>query len=311
MLAYAGNARGRTPRGRGFTLIELLVVIAIIAVLIGLLLPAVQKVREAANRATCSNNLKQLGTAVHNYHDANGRLPALSSPAGCCWGNWMVVILPYIEQQALFEQYRDYGVAAGARYSDAANAPVTNQRVKTLTCPSDAPPQSRNGLTQHNYLLSSGTGQTSSATAPPGAPAGYVRSPGMFDGIVYATPRKAPRLVDVSDGLTNTLMASETVQGRHRDTRGLAWWVPASGLSTFAPPNSTTPDQNSGGQCDPAAPNPPCGTTGVMSLARSRHAGGVNVALGDASVRFVPDAVDSAAWFNSGPIDDGNVVTLP
>ena len=82
-------------RRLGFTLIELLVVIAIIAVLIALLLPAVQSAREAARRAQCTNNLKQIGLAMHNYHDQQGTLPP--GVKGCCWGTWLVFVLPYIE----------------------------------------------------------------------------------------------------------------------------------------------------------------------------------------------------------------------
>src|SRR5687767_11546054 len=116
--------RPSRPRS-GFTLIELLVVIAIIAILIGLLLPAVQKVREAAARMQCTNNVKQLALACHNYHDANGTLPAWSMMTGSESGSAHFYLLPYIEQDNL------YKAANGHSYN------VRTQPVKTFACPTD------------------------------------------------------------------------------------------------------------------------------------------------------------------------------
>jgi prepilin-type N-terminal cleavage/methylation domain-containing protein/prepilin-type processing-associated H-X9-DG protein len=287
-----------------FTLIELLVVIAIIAVLIGLLLPAVQKVRAAAARARCQNNLKQIALGCHNYHDAEQNLPIGGWDWG--WGTWQVGILPYVEQEAAFRLYRNYlgreNPGGPPVYSDAVNHPVTTRQFAVFTCPSDTPNANPLfGLTSHNYAVN--YGNTTAGRASPfqgvtfgGAPFGY---------------RLVVHLTDITDGTSNTLLAAEVVQGQGQDVRGFSWDGAYAGFEAFLGPNSPQPDSvGSGGFCAyPSHNNPPC-QLGSYDLyaARSRHTGGVQVALCDGSVRFVRDGIAIDTWRALSTMYGGEVI---
>lgn len=337
---------------RGFTLIELLVVIAIIGVLIALLLPAVQSAREAARRAQCVNNMKQLGLALHNYHDihnslAPGRIwaprpengpgdfPSIFS--GTPNTPWFVLMLPQFEQQNLANAFNyelgaegvaaSVGGAMGPVVGFFANSTVSATKVGLFQCPSDEERQFQitplysGGLlsgpvfTKGNYAVSWGNTNWRQRNVP-NTPEGqqYLQS---------AFGHRNVKIADVRDGTSNTVFIAEVLQGDRFDVRGMMWSsVPGGGsfMSRFAP-NQLRDYLNivNGGDflnqpmfCVSEDRMPCTGDAGdseAFAASRSRHPGGVNVCLGDGSVRFIKDTTAHPIWLALNTIRGGEVIS--
>jgi prepilin-type N-terminal cleavage/methylation domain-containing protein/prepilin-type processing-associated H-X9-DG protein len=306
---------------RAFTLVELLVVIAIIAILIGLLLPAVQKVREASARSACANNLKQIGIALHGYHGVNDCFPP-GQPQGYYYSNWygdrtirdydrscwVTFLLPHIEQQNLYNQESAW-IATLPSYT--CFGPFATTHIKTLLCTSDpnspklgTVPGNMQG-THSNYALCQGN-----SFATPGGTNGL-----NLNGIFYG--RSKVRLTDITDGTSSTVAGSEVIVspdvGGGHDVRGRVYNAIHAGttFSTIYPPNSTIGD-NVMGYCQ-RLPKAPCSASqsidNAYALARSYHTGGVNAVMADGSTRFISDSIKPQAWLNMGTRAGNEIVS--
>lgn len=309
----------RIPRNRrAFTLLELLVVLAIIGVLIGLLLPAVMKVREAAARAACTNNLKQLALAVHDYHDSQGSVPCgqFRGPFGVgpdsrAW-SWLARLLPYIEQQNLSQ-------TGGIPIKTLQGSGVLADRVSIFFCPSDDAVS--RGVTERAGNLE-------------GIPVGLTNYKGVSgdnwgadyqdhlvvlqtdwrnrgtngsydgladgDGMLYRSDWTRPlRLVAVMDGTSNTFMIGEDVPALND---WCSWPYANNAYGTCAiPPNVHSPG---GGTYNPND------WQNTWSF-RSRHAGGLNFAFADGSVHFIATSIDLGLYRALATVAGGEPVSPP
>jgi prepilin-type N-terminal cleavage/methylation domain-containing protein len=308
--------RARCLRARpGFTLIELLVVIAIIAILIGLLLPAVQKVRAAAARMSCQNNLKQLGLALHNYHDANGVLPAYgfdfpsqpNPPFGTQGHSALGLILPYLEQDNAARLSRvDRTVADPVNLPPPYGTNVSGSTVvKVYLCPATPtrtidygpyfvsigfPNRGPMNLGPTDYGILRGIqGGFASQCCPAGTPSG--------DTAVMGSKGVNRKLTDITDGTSNTLLVAEDA-GRHQV------WARGKAITPNAPGqigwtlNAAWPDYNTyvrvnGFSNDGTVPNGGCCVVNCNNVNQiyGFHTGGANTLRGDGSVFFLKDSV--------------------
>jgi len=325
----------------GFTLIELLVVIAIIAILIALLLPAVQQAREAARRTQCKNHLKQLGLAMHNYHDTHGLFPLGNAPSmvnlggGASGGNLnpyygfsaQALMLPFLDQGPLYQQF-DFNTIV----LTGNNNTLRQTKIAAFLCPSDG--RWNGAEAGNNYVVSGGPSVWWNVASG--------------DQIGVFNFRRSVSFGDLTDGSSNIVAASESVKGDNTsaqfntftdvargvamtgpavlksrtdiDTIGAAaltagatnsnsavrrdWAIGTCGqtvFNTLAPPNWKAPDAVACSTCSAFDGQ------GVFA-ARSRHTGGVHALMGDGAVRFIGENVDFQTWQRLGHISDGNTV---
>jgi prepilin-type N-terminal cleavage/methylation domain-containing protein/prepilin-type processing-associated H-X9-DG protein len=300
-------------RERGFTLIELLVVIAIIAVLIALLLPAVQKVREAANKSRCQNNLKQLGLALHNYHDANGKLP----PGGVGGVNtnglsWHVFILPYIEQGNLYSQVKWTPPFQTLGYLD--NKAIALTRIPIYLCPSSLPQNERTTFnTAPNSEFVNGAAPYSThyyGNMGPKGP-GYMVIGTTHGG--YATQGVLGvdtqiRLTDIADGTSNTFLVGEIAFSDTSSNPGYRIWNRGCGGSNASPSASVC------GGCKNVANGinvTKFNSSNFNDISfGSNHSGGANFTLCDGSVRFLTESISLTLYRATASRDGGEVQTI-
>jgi prepilin-type N-terminal cleavage/methylation domain-containing protein len=334
-------------RRRAFTLIELLVVIAIIAVLVALLLPAVQQAREAARRSQCKNNLKQMGLALHNYHDTFLNFPngnVATAPNGG-WGmSWYMRILPYIDQAPVYNRLNFSGVhpgwsCCGDAVGQANGDVIRGIRFATTICPSSSLTDLRDsggGPTEHPHYygimgatdgngFTNGPNRTATCCGCCGnqAATGVITAGGMFGPLV------SRKIRDITDGTTNVILVGESSDfvyvsaggAKTADVQGVHGMMMGS-------PNLTSIEASPGGFFERQfnlttvryPPNAPAinnnsawpgidDNFGINKPLNSPHTGGVHVLLGDGATRFISDNINMFTLRCLCTRDDGNTIS--
>ncbi|EAQ82497.1 DUF1559 family PulG-like putative transporter [Blastopirellula marina] len=331
-MKNANRLRNVRTNSFGFTLVELLVVIAIIGVLIALLLPAVQQAREAARRMQCTNNLKQHGLALHNYHDTHKAFPPATINPGCrdcddiTTGNWdgnvrnttfQLMILPFLEQGNLYDKI-DFrypvGLSAHADMTDPVAADATNNmnaikdvHLDVFACPSDPGDLPGTNTSSSDHYYTTKYSRTSYGVITQGWDDNS-HNPNLLWGSSANTSNLRPafgtngssKIRDIIDGTSNSLLLCETRMTKSSTNYGPYWgtWTNTYWLKMTSGINSTYVDTTTGID----SKKPYAWTPG------SHHPGGCNSLFADASVHFLSETADSNTLYNLAKIADGNVL---